>query len=511
MKVLITGINGFLGRELVDWLKYKEGIELFGMARTKAELPLKYIEADILDKNLVQNAFRKYHFDIVIHLAAITAHDQIVENQYETLNINVNGTKNLLQAFNKYCKNALFVYASTGKVYGDTNETPISEEALTKPMNILGKSKYITERIVDFYAEPNNKYLITKIFNIFGGKQKDNFIVPTIINQLKHGTILNLGNITDQRDYLYIKDFIDAFWKCIEHKDELKQVEIINIGSGIAASVHDIICAFEKYLGIKITVQTDKCKLRNDEKPLECCNNTKLKKLTGWYMRYSFEDALKEICEEQGIFQSLQSEEGEKTMDYRNNIQEYLNHEIQILSMLDIESVNNAMNLLMKTYEKEGTIYIFGNGGSSATASHFQNDFNKGVSECRSKKFHFHCLNDNVATIMAVANDIGFEEIFRFQIQDCLKASDIIVALSGSGNSENVIRAVKYAKECGNKIIGLTGYNGGKLKELSDISLHVPINNMQITEDIHMVFDHLMMSVFCQSWDRYELHDESFR
>ena len=97
---------------------------------------------------------------------------------------------------------------------------------------------------------------------------------------------------------------------------------------------------------------------------------------------------------------------------------------------------------------------------------------------------------------MAVANDIGFEEVFRFQLQGHLKPGDLVVAISGSGNSGNVLNAVEYAKSCGNKIIGLTGIDGGKLRELSDVSLHVPVNSMQITENVHMVFDHLMMSIF---------------
>lgn len=188
--------------------------------------------------------------------------------------------------------------------------------------------------------------------------------------------------------------------------------------------------------------------------------------------------------------------EGGSIMDYRKEISSYLEKEIETLRALDQEKINEALCLLADTMEREANIYIFGNGGSSATASHFQNDFNKGVSEHTEKKFRFCCLNDNVPTVMAIANDIGFEEIFRFQLRGKLKPDDIIVAISGSGNSKNVLNGVEYAKEQGCKIIGLTGYGGGKLKELSDISLHVPINSMQITEDIHMVFDHLMMSVF---------------
>ena len=183
-------------------------------------------------------------------------------------------------------------------------------------------------------------------------------------------------------------------------------------------------------------------------------------------------------------------------MNYTNDIRDYLALEIEILKKLDVEQINAALNLLDETRQKKGRIYICGNGGSAATASHFQNDFNKGVSEYIDVPFRFHCLNDNVATLMAIANDIGYEEVFRFQLRNNVEENDVLVAVSGSGNSHNVIRAVEYAIEHGCKIIGLTGFSGGKLKELSDISLHAPVNSMQVTEDIHMIFDHLMMSIF---------------
>ena len=183
-------------------------------------------------------------------------------------------------------------------------------------------------------------------------------------------------------------------------------------------------------------------------------------------------------------------------MDFRNDINDYISLEIETLKKLDVDAINEALNLLMETARNHKRIYVFGNGGSSATASHIQNDFGKGVSEYVKDKFRFQCLNDNVPTVMAIANDIGFEEIFRFQLRGVIETGDVVIAISGSGNSANVINAVEYAKEQGNKIIGMTGFSGGKLKELSDISLHAPINSMQVTEDIHMIFDHLMMSMF---------------
>lgn len=182
--------------------------------------------------------------------------------------------------------------------------------------------------------------------------------------------------------------------------------------------------------------------------------------------------------------------------NYINQIKEYITLEKAVLDKLDIYEINNAMNLIEQTFHKEKNIFIFGNGGSSATASHYQNDFNKGLSEHLDKKFRFQCLNDNVPTIMAIGNDIGFDQIFSFQLSGKLEPDDIIIAISGSGNSKNVLNAVEYAKKCGNIVIGVTGFDGGKLKTLSDISLHVPINSMQITEDIHMIFDHLIMSIF---------------
>ncbi len=182
--------------------------------------------------------------------------------------------------------------------------------------------------------------------------------------------------------------------------------------------------------------------------------------------------------------------------NYKSEIKEYIENEISILRTLDVEALNEVLNLLEEALENEKMIYIMGNGGSAATASHFQNDFNKGVSEYTEKKFRFLCLNDNVPTVMAIANDIGYEEIFRFQLRGRLRPGDVVIGISGSGNSKNVLNAVEYAKECGNTVVGITGYSGGKLRKIADYSLHVPVNSMQITEDIHMIFDHLMMSIF---------------
>ena len=183
-------------------------------------------------------------------------------------------------------------------------------------------------------------------------------------------------------------------------------------------------------------------------------------------------------------------------MDYTRYIAEYIDLERTILAQLDISAINSVINELEEARKRNATIYIMGNGGSASTASHFVNDFNKGISEHIEQPFRFTCLNDNVSTIMAIANDISYDAIFEFQLRGKITGNDLVIGISGSGNSPNVIKAIELAKSAGAKTIGMTGFDGGNLKQIVDFSLHVPVMSMQITEDLHMVFDHLMMAVF---------------
>lgn len=183
-------------------------------------------------------------------------------------------------------------------------------------------------------------------------------------------------------------------------------------------------------------------------------------------------------------------------LDFKKAISEYYEREKNVIDGFNLDELNEAMNAILDTYNNEGTIYICGNGGSAATASHFQNDFNKGISEYVDKKFRFYCLNDNYPTVMAIANDIGYEEVFRFQLRNKITPNDLFIGISGSGNSANVVNAAEYAKECGAKVVGITGYSGGKLKDIADYRMHVDEPDMQIDEDLHMTFDHMMMKVF---------------
>ena len=183
-------------------------------------------------------------------------------------------------------------------------------------------------------------------------------------------------------------------------------------------------------------------------------------------------------------------------MDFKNAIKEYYAREIEVINNLNLDEINDAMNAIYETYKRGGMIYVCGNGGSASTASHMQNDFNKGISEYTDLKFRFYCLSDNVSTMMAVANDIGYEEVFKFPLENVITENDLFIGISGSGNSKNVLNAAEYAHERGAKVIGITGYTGGKLKEIADYRMHADVMDMQIAEDVHMTFDHMMMKIF---------------
>ena len=188
----------------------------------------------------------------------------------------------------------------------------------------------------------------------------------------------------------------------------------------------------------------------------------------------------------------------DKTAQY---ISDYINLEMRTLEQLDQQSIAAVLSAILRAYEAEGTIYVCGNGGSASTASHMANDFNKGISEYVQKKFRFYSLTDNVATMLSISNDISYDEMFRFQLQGRLRKEDLVIGISGSGNSMNVVNALTYAKEQGVQTVAVCGYSGGKIKEIADVVFHVNINNMQIVEDVHLILNHLLMNVLQRLWD----------
>jgi len=151
---------------------------------------------------------------------------------------------------------------------------------------------------------------------------------------------------------------------------------------------------------------------------------------------------------------------------------------------------------LWGAFETGSTVFLAGNGGSASAASHFGQDLAKGtLADMRSeRRFRVIPLTDNVGFITALANDEGYESIFEQQLRNLGERGDLLVAISGSGNSPNVLRAVDYARSIGMRTIGVTGYDGGKLRTVADVSVHVPVWDMGMAEALHGVIFHLAMS-----------------
>ncbi|MEP1033776.1 SIS domain-containing protein [Ekhidna sp.] len=163
-----------------------------------------------------------------------------------------------------------------------------------------------------------------------------------------------------------------------------------------------------------------------------------------------------------------------------------------VLDKIDYNDLLTIEQLLIGARDKGNKIFIFGNGGSGGNASHIAGDFVKGANYNQDKKFKFICLNDNYSALSATANDITYDEIFALQLDAFVEPEDLVIGLSGSGNSENVLRAINLANKNGAKTVGFSGYTGGKLKDIAHHSFHVPINDMEITEDLHLMAFHMI-------------------
>lgn len=159
---------------------------------------------------------------------------------------------------------------------------------------------------------------------------------------------------------------------------------------------------------------------------------------------------------------------------------------------LDKIAIDNAINKIFQAYKDNKQIFIMGNGGSASTSSHFACDLGKGTVIEGKQRFRVISLNDNMALITAFSNDFGYEFVFEEQLKNLVNKGDIVIAISASGNSPNIIKGINYAKEKGAYIIGFSGFKGGQLKEISNLCIHVENNSYGQVEDIHMFLCHMI-------------------
>lgn len=173
-------------------------------------------------------------------------------------------------------------------------------------------------------------------------------------------------------------------------------------------------------------------------------------------------------------------------------VDQYLFELSEVIARLPRQPIIEILGLLRKAQRERRQVFIFGNGGSAATASHMVCDFIKNTRRPDRTRMKVIGLADNMPTLSAYANDEGYDRVFAEPLESLGEPGDLVIAISGSGNSPNVLRAVETARNNGLTTVGLTGFAGGKLKDLVDVCLVIPSNSMEQIEDMHMVVDHLL-------------------
>ncbi|HUJ09068.1 MAG TPA: SIS domain-containing protein [Verrucomicrobiae bacterium] len=176
----------------------------------------------------------------------------------------------------------------------------------------------------------------------------------------------------------------------------------------------------------------------------------------------------------------------------------YINSLKKVLDRSPWEAVDPILQAVEEVYQRRGQIFVIGNGGSAATASHMMNDLNKGTlghkGDAPWPRFRVIALTDNVSLMTAWVNDTDYNHAFSEPLKNLAQRGDLLIAISASGNSPNIIAAVEAAKQIGVKVIGLTGFGGGKLAKLAAVSFLVPSDEYGPVEDVHMILDHIMTS-----------------
>lgn len=173
-------------------------------------------------------------------------------------------------------------------------------------------------------------------------------------------------------------------------------------------------------------------------------------------------------------------------------VEDYRSELLKAIGTIDVSVVNRAIEWFREARAHGRHIFVCGNGGSASTASHFVCDINKGASYTREQRFKMMALTDNLATLTAYSNDVSYECAFTEQLKNFAEPDDIVMAISGSGNSPNVLRAIEYANSIGCKTIALTGRDGGKLGPLAQLNIQVPVPHMGRIEDAHMIVCHMI-------------------
>lgn len=191
-------------------------------------------------------------------------------------------------------------------------------------------------------------------------------------------------------------------------------------------------------------------------------------------------------------------------MDPLHFAREYTKNLSAVLGNIPAEGLASVIHLLEEVHAEQQQVFLAGNGGSAATATHFANDLMTGVAKGGGRGFRAYALSDNSSAVTAIANDQNYAEIFSEQLKVLARPQDVLIAISASGNSPNIVRAVEAARHLDLRTIGFLGMGGGRVARMVDIALIVPSNDYGPIESVHLVFEHLITDYLRRSLARNE-------
>jgi D-sedoheptulose 7-phosphate isomerase len=178
------------------------------------------------------------------------------------------------------------------------------------------------------------------------------------------------------------------------------------------------------------------------------------------------------------------------------HIDSYLERLRESIDRLPHDRLNQLGEILLRAYRNDKQVFVMGNGGSSSTASHMAADLAKNTIGPNMRRFRIMSLSDNASIVTALANDLGYENVFTEQLTSLVRAGDVLIAVSASGNSPNILNAMRYARSRSAEVVALLGFGGGDAVALADLAIVVPSSDYGVVEDIHLVINHILVNFF---------------
>ena len=185
-------------------------------------------------------------------------------------------------------------------------------------------------------------------------------------------------------------------------------------------------------------------------------------------------------------------------MSIQSDIRSYLDRLLKTLDGMPVDDIARLSDMLYRAYTDGKQVFILGNGGSASTASHMAADLGKNTIGPNMRRFRIMSLNDNIPLLTALSNDLGYENMFAEQLQNLIQPGDVLIVITGSGNSPNVLRAMEYAQSRSAQVAALLGFGGGKAAELSDLNVLIDSDDYGVVEDAHLIVNHILVEHFRQ-------------